>query len=93
MTGGEMEEMRDRLKMSRIAFASLIGYTGTDRNNETRVRKHEASDQVPLYIARYLWLIDVYVRRTGNLPPWPQWKGYEFDHSPDPGHERTADAG
>lgn len=88
MTGSEMREIRRRLKMDRATFAKLIGYTGLDRNNENRVKRLEnAGDPVPLYIARLLWLIEVWVRNKNELPPFPDWPGYEFDHSPDPGHK------
>ncbi len=74
--------------MDRLQFARLIGYTGTDRNDEMRVKRIENQPFVPLYIAKLLWLIEVWVRRVGELPAFPAWPGYEFDHSPDPGHEK-----
>ncbi len=81
-----MRELRRRLKMNRVEFARLIGYTGTDRNDETRVKRHENSPKIPLYLARLLWLLDNWFNNTAQLPPFPEWSGYEFDHSPDPGH-------
>lgn len=73
--------------MDRLQFARLLGYTGTDRNSVMRVRRLENGiTQVPLYIARLVWLVTVWVRSTAELPPFPEWSGYEYDHSPDPGH-------
>jgi transcriptional regulator with XRE-family HTH domain len=57
MNGLEMKAIRERLGMTREQFARAIGYTGTDRNNVTRVRKYEhGAVQIPLYIARLVWL-------------------------------------
>lgn len=72
--------------MDRLQFARLLGYTGTDRNDVMRVRRLENGQQVPLYLARLAWLVATWSRRTGELPPFPDWSGYQFDHSPDPGH-------
>lgn len=81
-----MKAMRRGLRMNRIEFARLIGYTGTDRNDETRVKRHENSQRIPLYIARLLWLLEHWRGETGELPTFPSWPGYEFEHTPDPGH-------
>lgn len=89
MTGSELREVRRRLRLERLAMARLIGYTGTDRNDTMRIKRLENSgDPVPLYIARLVWLIEVWSRRYGELPPFPEWPGYDFDHSPDPQHQR-----
>lgn len=77
--------------MDRLQFARVIGYTGTDRNDMMRVRRHENGQQVPLYLARLAWLIVAWVRRTGELPPFPAWPGYEFEHTPDPDVITTKD--
>jgi hypothetical protein len=88
MTGSEMREIRRRFRMERADFAKLIGYTGTDRNNELRVKRLEnAGEPVPLYIARLVWLIAIWARGHNQLPDFPEWPGYEFDHAPDPGHK------
>ena len=86
-----MRELRRQLRMDRLQFARLIGYTGTDRNDEMRVKRLEnAGDPVPLYIARLLWLIAVWTRTHNGLPDWPAWPYYQFDHSPDPGPKEPA---
>lgn len=93
MTGSELREIRRRLKMDRLQFGQLIGYTGTQRNDETRLKKYENGPLVPLYIARLAWLIDVWVRRYGVLPPFPVWSGYDLLRADDPQHrvEETED--
>lgn len=100
MNGSQMREIRRKLKMERAEFARLIGYTGTDRNNEMRVKRLENNgpgSPVPLYIARLVWLIDVVLearvpftapRFKNGMIDWPDWPGYDFDHSPDPHHQR-----
>lgn len=94
MQGKEMREIRHQLRLDRLQFARLLGYTGTDRNNDTRIRKYENDrQQIPLYIARLAWLVLREWDGTGQLPVFPEWPGYEFDHTPDPGHiEETDDA-
>ncbi len=89
MNGSELREIRRGLRMDRLQFARMIGYTGTDRNDIMRVRRHENGQQVPLYLARLAWLVAAWARRTGALPPFPDWSGYDFDHTPDPGHVAT----
>lgn len=99
MTGNELKEIRRRLDLDRLAMARLIGYTGTDRNDVMRIKRLEnRPDRVPLYIARLVWLIDRVTRgdvpftsppfQTGTIN-WPNWPGYEFDHSPDQDHIAT----
>jgi hypothetical protein len=94
-----MRELRRRLGMDRLQLARMIGYTGTDRNNEMRVKRLENNgpgSPVPLYIARLLWLIELYWQdHDADLPDFPEWPGYEFDHTPDPHHQKgeTNDVG
>lgn len=89
MNGSELKQIRRGMRMERPEFARLIGYTGTDRNNALRVRRMEHSNEpVPLYIARLLWLIEMFTRRWGHLPDFPEWPGYDYEHNPDPGHEK-----
>lgn len=99
MQGSEMKVIRERLGMTELQLARAIGYTGTDRNDDTRIREYErGKKQIPLYIARLVWLIDevegmavgspasVILRqdgRTGDLRGFPDWPGYDFEHTPD----------
>jgi hypothetical protein len=90
MKGREMRQLRQSLRMDRVQFARLIGYTGTNRNDATRVKRYEKSPEpVPLHIARLLWLIGGYVRHNGELPHFPEWGYYDYEHGPDPEHART----
>ncbi len=85
MKGQEMRHLRQEMKLDRLGFARAIGYTGTDRNDVTRVRVYETDKkQIPLYIARLVWLLAENRRMMGALPAWPAWPGYQFDHTPDP---------
>ena len=86
MQGSEMKQIRELLGLDRVQFARLLGYTGTDRNDETRIRRYEnQSDQyqIPLYIARLAWLILRHHDNYGILPVFPEWPGYDFSHEPD----------
>jgi hypothetical protein len=84
MTGPELEKFRESLNMDRVKFGAFLGYTGLPSNNGTRVRRYEQSDEpIPLYLARYVWLLQCWIRRTGGLPHFPEWDYYVYDHSPD----------
>ena len=71
MTGEQLKHLRHHFGVGRSSFALLLGYTGSDRNNDLRVRRLEAEDQVPLYIGRLVWMIWNHYDRTGELPHWP----------------------
>jgi transcriptional regulator with XRE-family HTH domain len=88
MTGSEMREARRKLDLGRVEFARLLGYTGTDSNDETRIKQYENDrrpDGVPPYLARLIWLILIWHRNTGDLPPFP---GYKYQQIEDPSRER-----
>lgn len=93
MQSSELKNLRQHLGLSRLQLARLIGYTGTDRNDETRIRKYETTVRPPLHIARMVWLIDRYWSHTGILPNFPRWTGYEFSHEPDPQHQKETTDG
>jgi hypothetical protein len=82
MNGSEIKEIRTRLGLGRTEFALLIGYVGNDRNNNLRVRRLEAEEQAPLYLARYLWLIERWVEEHGALPAWPDHLRIEGEERP-----------
>lgn len=88
MQSHELRDIRRRLGLSRLELARLIGYTGTDRNDETRIRKYETTTQVPLHIARLVDLISRWNHMFGKLPDFPNWPGYDFGHDPDPQHRK-----
>jgi hypothetical protein len=82
MTGGQLKEIRDMLGLRRGKFALLLGYTGNNRNNDLRVRRLEAEEQVPLYIGRLVWMIWNHYDRTGELPHWPDHLHIEGESEP-----------
>lgn len=93
----ELKELRRRMGLDRLQFARLIGFTGTDRNDVTRIRQYEgtgnSSKQVPLYIARFAWLIEDFKQHHGCLPPFPLWEDYAYSHEPDPQHQKEPSDG
>lgn len=94
MNAQEFKNSRQRLGLTRLEFARLIGYTGTDRNDETRIKKYERGgkdSQVPLYIARLVYLLVSHHKRIGELPRFPDWPGYVFKSEPDPQHQGVED--
>jgi hypothetical protein len=82
MTGDQLKHIRYKLGKGRHDFALLIGYTGSDRNNDLRVRRLEAEDQVPLYIGRLAWIILEQYEETGDLPHWPDHLHIEGEQEP-----------
>jgi hypothetical protein len=82
MTGEQMKEIRKMVGLGRASFALLLGYTGSDRNNDLRVRRLEAEEQVPLYIGRLVWMIMKHYHRTGKLPIWPDHLHIEGESEP-----------
>lgn len=90
MLGSEMKQFREALKLDRAKFGELLGYTGRRGSNAVSVKRTENSeDPVPLYLARYIWMIQEHLARTGNLPVFPAWGYYEYDHTPDPDHMKA----
>lgn len=101
MKGQDLKNLRQRMGLERLQFARMLGYTGTDRNDITRIRSYEnGKKQVPLYIARLAWLIEKVLIAERGTPPiwqansadivgWPSWPGYEFQHTPDPQHKES----
>lgn len=85
MTGAELRAARRAMQLDELGLARLIGYTGTDRNDVTRVKEYERGKrQIPLYIAKLVWLAQDFWFRHGHHPRFPDWPGYDFDHSADP---------
>ena len=82
MNGGQLKEIRNMLGLGRAKFALLLGYTGSDRNNDLRVRRLEAGEQVPLYIGRLVWMIWTHYDQTGELPHWPEHLHIEGEQEP-----------
>ena len=83
MQSAELKQLRQHLGLDRLQFARLIGYTGTDRNDEMRIRKYETTVQPPLHIARFAWLIDRFRDLSGCMPQFPDWPGHDYSHEPD----------
>lgn len=93
MQGNEMKDIRERLGMTELQLARAIGYTGTDRNDDTRIREYErGKKQIPLYIARLVWLmarviegewIDLWQPADKSVEGFPDFPGYDFEHIPD----------
>jgi len=92
MKSSDFKNIRKRFGMEQLQFARLIGYTGTDRNCIDLIRKYEnGKKQVPLYIARHVWLIERFRDLNRFMPQFPDWPGYEFDSAPDPQHQKEVD--
>jgi len=93
MTGPEMKAIRQKMGLECLEFARLVGYTGSERNVISSMKKMERGQkQIPLTIARLTWLLAAHQRRTGILPEFPGWPGYEFESIPDPQHQEKTSA-
>lgn len=85
MRGSELRTARELMGLDELTLARAIGYTGSDRNDVTRIREYErGKKQIPLYIARSVWMIRAYWLRGKRLPLFPNWPGYDFESRPDP---------
>jgi len=82
MTGDQLKYIRHKFGVGRRDFALLLGYTGSDRNNDLRVRRLEAEGQVPLYIGRLAWMIWNHYDQAGELPHWPDHLHIEGEEEP-----------
>jgi hypothetical protein len=84
MTGAELKRIRERMELEPQQFAiHVIGYTGADKNIDYRVRKMEAAEEVPLHIARLVWLTLQYsMEHNGNMPHWPDNLSLEGETPP-----------
>ena len=82
MTGEEFRKTREWFDLGRDEFALLIGYVGSDRNNNFRIRKMEKEEEISLPIARLLWLIAKHKTATGELPHWPAHLRIEGETEP-----------
>ena len=72
MTGEQMRAMRNALGLTKVQFAiHVIGYTGSDRNVDNRIHRLEREAQIPLHLARLLYLFWQEYRMTGEMPHWP----------------------
>lgn len=66
MTGAELAEIRQRFGMTPAQFGSMLGYTGNRNTLDLLIRRYESGAKViPLYLARYIWLIDQVCFGTG----------------------------
>lgn len=83
MTGDDVRTIRQTFELGRTKFALLLGYIGNDRNNNLRVRRLESEELVPLYMGRFIWLLQRYrEEHDGNLPSWPTNLKIEGEHEP-----------
>lgn len=90
MTGDEMKEVRERLRMTRPQFGHMLGYEGNRNTCDMTIRRYENGEKsIPLYLARYLWLLTMTAFRqeipthdTG-WPIWPEWLKQREGHDVD----------
>lgn len=93
MNGRDLHALREHMGLSKEELAKLIGYTGNPKNDANRIYNYERSDLVPLYVARLVWLISCFHDEYGHWPDFPQWPGYDFESTPDPGHVKVVKNG
>lgn len=83
MSESEVTKARHRLGLSRGELALLLGYVGTDRNNDTRVRRLESEEEPHLLVLRFLWLVERWrEEHSGDLPAWPEHMKIEGETEP-----------
>jgi transcriptional regulator with XRE-family HTH domain len=90
MTGDEMAEVREKLGLSQVQFARVIGYEGNRNTCELRIKRYEnGTNPIPLRLARHVWLIAMacYGMKIAlddrGLPIWPEWLCYKRNEDGD----------
>lgn len=83
MKGSEFRDIRRKTKLTKNEFALELGYRGNERNNCALIKRYEQErKQIPLTVASLAWLLSLWIDKTGSLPEWPDWPGYELEKVP-----------
>lgn len=92
MKGDDMRQARAYLgNLDRYQFADLLGYTGSDKNNFTRIKSYEnGKRRIPLYIARSVWLLMNFYSSHRQLPGFPYWPMYDDEYPPEDDQPRRS---
>jgi len=85
----EFKRIRKSFDLSEADFMYALGYAGNQNTMHLNCRRYEdGSRPIPLYLARYVWLLDKVggisdqpdlERDEAGLPIWPNWPEYFHD--------------
>jgi hypothetical protein len=82
----EFKQIRKSFDLSEADFMYLLGYAGNQNTMHLNCRRYEDGQRpIPLYLARYVWLLDRIASQDGvptdayGLPVWPEFLGYHDD--------------
>ena len=90
MKGSEFKAIREKFGLGRVLWMYALGYTGNDNTMKLRCQRYEnGRDEIPLYLARYVWLLEQARGRWPGppggqltMPDWPEWPTYYVDEEP-----------
>ena len=85
MKGPEFRKIRKFFGLSKTDWMYQLGYSGTKNTMYLNCERYEnGSREIPLYLARYVWLLEQWGRERpplapaqSALPSWPEWHDYE----------------
>jgi hypothetical protein len=74
MTPLELKQLRRKMGLDEVQFATELGYVGSNRNLKTIISQYERGykSPIPTYIARLAYMISEHWEvEEGCLPEWP----------------------
>ncbi len=86
MKGPEFKAIRESFGLNPQDWMYELGYGGNKNTLRLNCERYENGEkEIPLYLARYLWLLQQYALSPFDspeplkMPRWPDWPGYHFD--------------
>ena len=78
MKGPEFKAIRESFGLNPQDWMYELGYGGNKNTLRLNCERYENGEkEIPLYLARYIWLVQQYSHV--GMPKWPDWPGYHFD--------------
>ena len=79
----EFRAIRKKFGLSEADWMYALGYAGNQNTMHLNCSRYEnGTKEIPLYLARYVWLLDVSQGRwpgPTKMPVWPEFPDYHLD--------------
>jgi len=85
MKGAEFKRIRKSFDLSEADFMYALGYAGNQNTMHLNCRRYEDGQRpIPLYLARYVWLLNEVAAGgpkldPNDMPKCPDWPDYHAD--------------
>jgi hypothetical protein len=87
MKGEEFRRIRKFFGLGKADWMYVLGYAGNKNTMYVNCERYEnGTKTIPLYLARYVWLMEQWGRAQpprapaeAALPAFPVWQGYELE--------------